>query len=277
MYILYYSHYYTSDMKIGFFDSGLGGLTIMKAVSLTLPQYDYIFFGDTANLPLGDKTEEEIYQYTKAGVEDLFKRDCLLVILACNTASSETLRRLQDTFLKEEYPERRILGVVIPTVEELINSGSQEALLIATRRTVESNKYPRELGERTAKPPKLTSLATPELVPLIEHGELDKALEKAIEAVEARINTTDTLILGCTHYNKLKEGLRQHFSAKEGRSSLRILAQDEIIPAKLTDYLDRHPELTSRLSTGQKRIIVLTQHRSDYDHAVAELLEGKLV
>ncbi len=264
-------------MKIGFFDSGLGGLTIMKSVSLSLPQYDYIFYGDTANLPLGDKTEEEIYEYTKAGVEELFNRGCLLVIIACNTASSETLRRLQDTFLQEKYPDRRILGVVIPTVEELINSDSKKALLIATNRTVNSNKYPKELGERTTREISLEALATPELVPLVERGEIDEAVETAIKAIKSRKLGFDTLILGCTHYTKLKDGLRQYFADQEGSTPPIILSQDEIIPAKLAYYLERHPELTSRLSTDQTRSIVLTQHRPDYDQTVAELLGGKLI
>ena len=107
-------------MKIGFFDSGLGGLTILKAVTQALPSYDYEYFGDTAHVPYGNKSEEEIYELTKAGVEHLFEQECALVIIACNTASAETLRKLQDTFLKEEYPDRNILGVIIPMVEEVL-------------------------------------------------------------------------------------------------------------------------------------------------------------
>ena len=128
-------------MNIGFFDSGLGGLLILKAVARALPQYDYIYFGDTANLPYGDKTETEVYELTKAAIEELFNRDCLLVIVACNTASAESIRRIQDTYLKEEYHDRRILGVIVPTVEEVIEKGFKRAILLATTRTVESGKY----------------------------------------------------------------------------------------------------------------------------------------
>jgi glutamate racemase len=132
-------------MKIGFFDSGLGGLMILKAVAKALPEFDYEFYGDTANLPYGDKSEAAIYELTKQGVEHLFKRDCALVIVACNTASAETLRRLQDEYLPESYPDRRILGVIIPTVEEVMQEKYSNAILLATKRTVESKKYEKEL------------------------------------------------------------------------------------------------------------------------------------
>ena len=260
--------------KIGFFDSGLGGLTILKAVAKELPQYDYVYYGDTANLPLGDKSEEEIYQLTKAGVEALFKKDCLLVIIACNTASAETLRRLQDGFLKDSHPDRRILGVVIPTVEALINSDSTATLLIATKRTVESGKYTLELQNRSPREIKLYSVPTPGLVPLIESGESDEALGKAVETIEEEKgrNQFDTVILGCTHYTKLKDGLRSHFNL-----SLEILSQDEIIPNKLIDYLNRHPELADHLGQGSTRTIHLTLHRPDYDNALKELLGGVIL
>src|SRR3989338_6111066 len=138
-------------MKIGFFDSCLGGLITLKAVAKALPQYDYEFYGDTANLPYGGKSEEEIFELTKAGIMHLFKRDCLLVIVACNTASAETLRRLQDGFLKSEYPDHRVLGVIIPTVEELVSGDIKHALLVATKRTVDSGKYERELAKLDRK------------------------------------------------------------------------------------------------------------------------------
>lgn len=256
--------------KIGVFDSGLGGLTILKAISAALPQYDYCFFGDTAHLPLGDKTEEEIYGYTKAGVEELLRRDCALVIVACNTASAETLRRLQDTFLAEEYPDRRVLGVIIPTIEELIESGSKNALLLATKRTVESRKYEKEL-EKFGSTIKLSSVATPELVPLIEAGKAEEAVETALKTLRERMGEIDTVILGCTHYTKLKDNLRRELG------EIKVLSQDEVIPHKLALYLDNHPEMASRLTKTSTRSIKLSQHRQDYDQIAAELLGGIVV
>jgi len=258
-------------MNIGFFDSGLGGLLILKAVAKALPQYDYIYYGDTANVPFGDKTEAEIFTFTKNAVTELFKRDCLLVIVACNTSSAETLRKIQDTYLKEEYPDRRILGVIVPTVEEVIEQGHRRAVLLATKRTSESGKYEREL-KKLDETLELVTVATPELVPLIELHEDEAAIASAIKKIEAVAREGDVVLLGCTHYVLLKAALREHFG-----SSLTIVSQDEVIPKKLSDYLLRHPEITSRLTSTGKREITLTEYRSDYDRLTAEFLGGVYV
>lgn len=257
-------------MKIGFFDSGLGGLIALKAVAKALPQYDYEFYGDTANLPYGDKTEEQIFELTKAGIVHLFNRDCLLVIVACNTASAETLRRLQDGFLKNEYPDHRVLGVIIPTVEELVKADIEHALLVATKRTVDSRKYEVELGKLLTKAPLITSCATPELVPLIESGEHEAALQSLINTIKIK-GEVDGVVLGCTHYSLLKDDLRKEFPA------FTVLSQDEIIPAKLANYLSRHPEINSKLSEGGTRNVYLTDNSSRYDHIIRELLGGAFI
>ena len=258
-------------MNIGFFDSGLGGLLVLKAVAKVLPRYDYIYYGDTANLPYGDKTEEEIYELTKNVIGELFARDCVLVIVACNTASAETIRKLQDTYLKEEFPDRRILGVIVPTVEEVVETGCKRAVLIATKRTVESGKYRREL-EKLDTAIELAQVAAPELVPLIELGEDQAAEQVAIRLLTSEAREGDVAVLGCTHYILLKDTLREHFG-----ETRRVISQDEVIPKKLSDYLDRHPEITSRLANTGKREIVLTEHRPDYDRLTAEFLGGVYV
>jgi glutamate racemase len=244
---------------------------ILKATTRALPQYDYVYYGDTANLPYGDKPEEEIFKLTKAAITELFRRDCLLVIVACNTASAETLRLLQDSFIKEEYPDRRVLGVIIPTIEELVELEAKHALLLATKRTVESGKYEREL-RKLSKELKLTAVATPELVPLIELGEIDVASCAAIKTIESQAGEGEVVILGCTHYVLLKNQLREYFA--DART---ILSQDEVVPEKLTDYLSHHPEITSRLGGTGKREIVLTQHRPDYDRLTADFLGGAYI
>lgn len=256
-------------MKIGFFDSGLGGLIALKAVAKALPQYDYEFYGDTANLPYGDKSELEIFELTKAGIVHLFKRDCLLVIVACNTASAETLRRLQDGFLKEEYPDHRVLGVIIPTVEELVSCDIKHALLVATKRTVDSGKYEREL-EKLTDAPLITARATPELVPLIELGEADAALLSLLATIKG-VGEVDAVILGCTHYSLLKDGLRSALP------QLKVISQDEIVPRKLADYLERHEEIQSKLTQGSTRNVYLTDNSSRYDHVIRELLGGAFI
>lgn len=228
-------------MKIGIFDSGLGGKLIAKAIRKKLPQYDYLYYGDTKNLPYGDKTEEQIYELTKFAVEELFRRDCALVILACNTASAESLRKLQDTILVGEWKGRRILGVIVPTVEEIIEGGHEQVLLIGTWRTIESGKYDMELRKRNADNV-LTGIATPELVPLIEGGNLEAAHYYVANLLRERGNGSSSLVLGCTHYTALTKGLRREFP------HLRILAQDEIVPRKLEEYLKRHSEIHERLT-----------------------------
>ncbi len=227
-------------MNIGFFDSGLGGLTILRAVRERLPEYDYLFYGDTANLPYGDKSEEEIYELTRRAVTHLFERGALLVIVACNTASAETLRRLQDTVLTGHYANRKLLGVIIPTVEALADTGVTRALLIGTRRTVESGKYERELRKISADVA-LASVATPGLVPAIESNDRDTAQKILCEIIGPRAGEVRTVVLGCTHYTVLKDYLRETYG-------LQVLSQDEIIPEKLAVYLKNHPEIESHLT-----------------------------
>ncbi len=256
-------------MKIGFFDSGIGGLTVMKAVALVMPQYDYEFFGDTANLPYGDKTEEEICELTKIGIEALFEKDCSLVVIACNTASAETLRKLQDTFLADEYPDRKILGVIIPMVEEVVECHAKRSLLIGTRRTIDSSKYEIEFAKCTTGP-EVFSLATPTLVPLIEDGRIGEAVLEVIPMVTELLEKGgDSLILGCTHYGLLKQGIEEHFGQK-----VMIFSQAEIIPKKLFAYLEAHPEIKNKLTQGGTRNIFLSAHTRNYDKVVGDILGG---
>ena len=255
-------------MKIGFFDSGLGGLILLKATAKALPDYDYFYYGDTANLPYGDKTEEEIYEFSKTAMEHLFNEGCALVVIACNTASAETLRKLQDTFLPTYAPEKRILGVIIPTIEALNESGCKDALLLATRRTVNSKKYEKELALKGLPDIAIDSVATPQLVPLIERGEITEAVEEAEKIIQTRPRRGDSVILGCTHYTLLKDNLREKFS------DLTFISQDEVIPNKLSDYLNAHPEIESKLSRNGKRQIFLTEHRPDYDQVMSQMLGG---
>lgn len=259
-------------MKIGLFDSGLGGLTILKSVVKELPQYNYVYYGDTANLPYGDKTEAEIYELTKEGVRYLFEAGAALVIIACNTASAETARRLQQEFLPAEYPNRKILGIIVPTIEVLDFDIPTKVTLIGTKRTVESGKYRLELDHKGNGNTILRQIATPELVPLIEMNELVTATEQAIKRIEAEAGESEVVVLGCTHYTQIKKQLRDYFG-----ESKKIVSQDEVIPAKLSDYLMRHHEISSQLTHGGERSIHLTAHRPDYDHVMGHFLGGVYV
>ncbi|MEK7638838.1 MAG: glutamate racemase [Patescibacteria group bacterium] len=256
-------------MKIGVFDSGVGGLTILRAIVRELPEFDYYYYGDTKHLPYGDKTEAEVYTLSVAAMRHLFSHDCALVVIACNTASAETLRRLQDEFLPREYPDRRILGVIIPTIETLIDEGSRKVLLLATKRTVESKKYEKELLRRNKTAIELTAQAAPELVPLIEAQKLAEAITCATAYVDAWEGRGDTVVLGCTHYTLLTAALREKYS-----QTLKIISQDEVIPQKLSEYLSRHEEIRYRLTCTKTRTIHLTEHRPDYTALMSQFLGG---
>jgi glutamate racemase len=259
-------------MKIGLFDSGLGGLTILRAVVRELPQYNYAFYGDTAHVPYGDKPEAEIYELTKEGVRYLFEEGSVLVIIACNTASAETARRLQQEFLPAEYPDRKILGIIVPTIEELRFSAPTKVALIGTKRTVESGKYQLELDHKGNGNTILTQIATPRLVPLIESGKIQEASEQAINKIESEAGDCKVIVLGCTHYTEIKDRLRKHFG-----DTKQIISQDEVIPEKLRAYLAAHPEIESQLTHGGMRSIHLTAHRPDYDVLMGQFLGGVFV
>ncbi len=245
-------------MKIGFFDSGLGGLTILKATRALLPEYEYLYFGDTANLPYGDKTEDEIFGYVRTAVIELFDQGAILVIIACNTASAETARKLQDTVLVGKYADRKILGVIIPTVEVLVESGSRNALLIGTRRTITSKKYDLEL-EKISSKINLKSIATPKLVPYIEDGNISGACTTLEIMLKGKIGEEiDTIVLGCTHYTLMKQCIQKTYN-------VRVLSQDEIIPEKIKTYLEKHREIESKLSRTGKVIILLSRESARYD------------
>ena len=135
-------------MKIGFFDSGFGGLDIMREVVKTLPEYDYVYLGDTARTPYGTRSEEVIYQYTKDAVDYLFQQDCKLIILVCNTASADALPRIQKEYLPKHYPDRNVLGVIIPACEEAsVFSENGRVGVMATDSTVNSGAFVREISK----------------------------------------------------------------------------------------------------------------------------------
>lgn len=230
--------------KIGVFDSGLGGLFIADSIRRRLPAYDYLYLGDTLNLPYGRRSDAALYDLSEKAMRYLFGQGCELVVMACNTASAAALRKLQQGFLAREFPDRRILGVVVPTLEVATGHGAHRIGLLATQRTVHSNIYEIEL-KKINPFVQLVAVASPLLVPLIEDGGekyLDIVLDDYLKPMrEARVQS---LILGCTHYVALKERIGAMMDDVD------LISQDEIIPAKLEDYLHRHPEMETRLSKG---------------------------
>lgn len=232
------------EIKIGVFDSGVGGLFIADSIRKRLPAYDYVYLGDTLHLPYGKRSDSAIYDLSEKAMRYLFSQNCDLVIMACNTASASALRKLQQGFLAEEFPEHRILGVVVPTLEVATAHGAHKIGLLATQRTVASGIYEAEL--RKINPSvNMVAVASPLLVPMIEDGGqkyLDDVLSDYLEPIKKA--DVESVILGCTHYVVLKERVRKALPNVE------VISQDDIIPIKLAEYLERHPEIEARLSRG---------------------------
>lgn len=242
-------------MSIGIFDSGFGGLTVFKEIKKALPDYFYIYLGDSLRTPYGGRSQEAIYQFTQEAVDYLFKQGCQLIIIACNTASAEALRKLQQEWLPKNYPDRRILGVIRPVVEEATRISRFGRIgVVGTKATIESGAYERELkipafakasaGKKNSKL-KVYQNACPLLVPLVEEGWLKKPetrmiIKKCLRPLKEK--QVDTLILGCTHYPLLmKEFIR--IAGKR----VKVLDAPRIVAEKLVDYLKRHPEIESKL------------------------------
>jgi glutamate racemase len=249
-----------SGGKIGIFDSGLGGLIILKEIIKKLPQYDYIYLGDSARVPYGNRSQETIYEFTQQAVDFLFKQDCQLIIIACNTASSEALRKIQQEWLPQNYPDRRVLGVIRPVVEKAAKVSSKKIGVIGTKGTISSNAYVKEIAKLNPKF-EVIQQATPLLVPLIEEDWLKsdvtkKVLRKYLKKLkDAKI---DTLILGCTHYPVL-------FKQIQGiMGKIKVLHSGEIEVDSLTDYLQRHPEIETKLDKNQNYKFYVTDVSEHY-------------
>jgi glutamate racemase len=244
-------------MKIGIFDSGLGGLFILKSIIEKLPQYDYVYLGDTKRVPYGNRSKQTVYEFTCEAVNFLFRRNCQLIILACNTASALALRRLQKEYLPRHYPDRRVLGVIIPTIEAAADSAKDKIGVLGTLGTVSSNVFPKEF--RKASPRlKIYQQAAPLLVPLVENDSLKFAAPILREYLKPLLrHNVKTIVLGCTHYPLLKNKIRQ-MAGRPAKCRVRVISQDEIMPAKLADYLSRHPEITRRLSQNHGREFLVT-------------------
>ena len=249
-------------MKIGVFDSGLGGLFVMRALARKLPRYDYVYLGDTQRVPYGNRSPQTVYRFLEEAVEYLFKKDCGLIIVACNTASAEALRKIQRQYLPRHWPKRRVLGVIIPTVEEALKYPKTRRLgVLATQGTVNSRAYVREAKKLNPRV-KVYENPAPMLVPLIENSEWKRARLAEASAKRAepfvreylaplKRKKIEKLVLGCTHYPALKKMIKRI-------SGVPVVSQDEIVPRKLKDYLKRHPEIDSRLSKKGKRELLVT-------------------
>ena len=273
-------------MKIGVFDSGYGGLTILEQIRKQLPEYDYLYLGDNARAPYGTHSFEVIHQYTWQAVQYLFGADCSLVILACNTASAKALRTIQQQDLPQwlqlsnsklsNCQIRNVLGVIRPTAETVAQRTRNGHIgVLGTPGTVQSGSYAIELQKQRADL-LVAQQACPMWVPLIENGEhlqtgADYFVEKYLRLLFTKDPQIDTLVLGCTHYPLLLPKIQAALSAIVAHE-VEVVAQGEIVARSLQDYLRRHTDITATLSQGATCTYLTTEQADKFSESASLFL-----
>lgn len=244
------THFPASAGPIGIFDSGYGGLTILHGIRQRLPEYDYLYLGDNARAPYGSRSFEVVYQFTRQAVLKLFSMGCHLVILGCNTASAKALRTLQQRDLPHLDAQRRVLGIIRPTAEQIGHvTRSGHIGILATEGTVRSQSYELEIGKLWPDV-HVSGVACPLWAPIVEAGEADSPgadyfVKKRIDQLMRKDADIDTIVLGCTHYPLLMGSIVKHVP-----DGVRIVSQGEYVADSLRDYLGRHPAMAQRVTQG---------------------------
>jgi glutamate racemase len=254
---------------IGVFDSGYGGLTVLKELKTQLPGYDYLYVGDNARAPYGTRSYETVYQYTLECVKHLFDMHCRLVILACNTASAKALRTIQQKDLPKIDPSLRVLGVIRPTSEIVGNyTRSNHVGVLGTTGTIASLSYPIEI-EKFFPDVQVFQQACPMWVPLVENNEFendgaDYFIKKDTDRLLSQSPQIDTIVLGCTHYPLLIHKIRKFLPPH-----IQLLSQGEIVAHSLQDYLHRHPEIENVCSKNGTCTFLTTDSSGSFDDHAA--------
>jgi glutamate racemase len=257
--------YMPSNRPIGVFDSGYGGLTVLKEIVELLPQYDYLYLGDNARAPYGPRSFETVYHYTLQCVHWFFRQGCPLVILACNTASAKALRTIQQNDLPNIAPQKRVLGVIRPTTErigELSRAG--KVGILATEGTVKSDSYPIEINKFYPEV-EVFQQACPIWVPLIENDEYDNMgadffIDKNLKELMKQSEAIDTILLACTHYPIIKDRIKAHLP-----ETVNVVSQGAIVACSLADYLNRHPEIEENCSRKGSVAFFTTDSTEDFN------------
>jgi len=256
-----------NKQPIGIFDSGYGGLTVFRSIADQLPGFDYIYLGDNARAPYGNRSFNTIHEYTWECVQILFKMGCPLVILACNTASAKALRTIQQKDLFNEDPTKRVLGVIRPTAEVIGNyTQTKQIGVLGTKGTVQSESYLIEINHFFPDV-KVYQQACPLWVPLVENGEhnqpgADYFVKKYLDQVLAKSDQIDTLLLACTHYPLLQEKISAYLP-----KHIKVVPQGDIVAASLKGYLHRHPEMEQKLTrNGTQQFFTTSDDTADFDH-----------
>jgi glutamate racemase len=250
---------------IGVFDSGYGGLTVLKEIVRLLPQYDYIYLGDNARAPYGNRSFETVYHYTLQCVQWLFQQGCPLVILACNTASAKALRTIQQKDLPGIAPKNRVLGVIRPTTEVIGQyTITGNVGILATRGTVLSASYPIEIAKSFPEI-RVFQQACPLWVPLVENNEhnrpgADYFVREYMDQLHDQCPDIDTVLLACTHYPLLKDKIARCLPPGS-----RLISQGQIVAGSLADYLKRHPEMEDRCSKNAELTFYTTDSTEDFN------------
>lgn len=264
------------QQPIGVFDSGYGGLTVLKDIVAKLPGYDYIYMGDNARAPYGNRSFDTVYHYTLQCVKWFFSQGCPLVILACNTASAKALRTIQQNDLPGIDPQKRVLGVIRPTTEVIgAMTKCKSVGILATNGTVQSESYVIEINKQFPDV-QVHQEACPMWVPLIENGEhlghgADFFVKKNIRELLAKDPMMDTVLLACTHYPLMLKKIEEYMPV-----DVKIVSQGEIVANSLQDYLNRHPEMEQRLSKNGSLNFYTTDSAEDFDKHAAYFF-GKTV
>lgn len=267
-----------NNSPIGVFDSGYGGLTVLKELVKTLPEYDFLYLGDNARTPYGTRSFEVVYEYTLQSVKYLFSQNCPLVIIACNTASAKALRNIQQLDLPKIAPDRRVLGVIRPSVEKVAEiTMNGHVGVLGTVGTVVSQSYPIELekwsGGRVVS---TVQEACPMWVPIVENNEIgtegaEYFIKKNIQNILQKDKDLDTLVLGCTHYPLLIDTIQKYVP-----ENIKILQQGEITAEKLLEYLKRHPEIEERLSKNRVLKFQTTESSENFNGKAALFMGHKV-
>lgn len=253
-------------MNIGIFDSGLGGLTIFRAFIDHLPEYNYIYLGDNARVPYGNRSEETIYRFTKEAINFLFKKNCQLVVIACNSSTAAALKKLQHEYLPKHFPGRTVLGIIKPVVESLEENRTLKQIyrvgVVGTTTTIESKAFVREI-KKTMPRVQVYQQACPLLVPFIEEGihRDSRALRLILKDYLSNLikKNIDALILGCTHYELLKKEIQRVVGKK-----IKIFTEGKVAAEKLKDYLSRHAVLEKKLDKKRKVSYFVTDLNPNY-------------
>ena len=261
---------------IGVFDSGYGGLTVLSEIKKLMPEYDYLYLGDNARTPYGSRSYELIYEFTLQAVKWLFSQGCQLVIIACNTASAKALRTIQQNDLPLIDSQKRVLGVIRPTVESVGGiTRSKHIAVLGTAATIRSKSYEKEI-KKLSPNIDITTEACPMWVPLVENREYDKEgadyfVKQHIDSVLEKDREIDTIILGCTHYPLLIDKIRA-FTPK----SVTLISQGEYVAKSLKDYLNRHQLMDSLCSKNSETLYCTTESAERFESLASFLLSESI-